>query len=77
MPWYAQVAICVDVIKNTSETKKSVHFERRLHYVRDLFRLHRVKIFLVGTFHMMADNMTKVVDRDKFFRCRNYQMKLL
>ena len=33
-------------------------------------------MFLTTTDKMMADNMTKVLDRDKFFRCRNYQMNV-
>ena len=26
--------------------------------------------------YMMADDKTKIVDRDKFFRCRNFQMNI-
>ena len=29
---------------------------------------------LVPTHRMMADGMTKVVDKDKFFKCRDYAM---
>ena len=34
-----------------------------------------IRLGLVHSTHlMMADNMTKVVDRHKFFKCRAYQM---
>ena len=42
----------------------------------DLYKylMKKITISLVSTHIMMADDKTKVVDREKFFRCRNYQM---
>ena len=37
---------------------------------------NRAKFFLAPTDKMMADGMTKVVDRHKFFVCRNYMMNI-
>ena len=55
-------------------TKKSAHVERWLMFARDLYLKNKIKMALVVTDDMMGDNMTKVVDRSKFFKCRNYQM---
>ena len=38
--------------------------------------MKKISISLVSTHKMMADNMTKVVDKTKFFTCRNYQMNI-
>ena len=65
-----------DIVRNPGVTKRSVHYERILHIVRDAFLQNQIRIFLTTTDKMMADNMTKVVDREKFFRCRNYQMNI-
>ena len=43
-------------------------------FARDLYLKNKIKMALVVTDDMMGDNMTKVVDRSKFFKCRNYQM---
>ena len=43
-------------------------------FARDLYLMKKITISLVSTHIMMADDKTKVVDREKFFRCRNYQM---
>ena len=66
----------VDIIKNPGVTKRSTHFERRLHYAREMYLHGRFVLHLVSTHDMMADGMTKVVDRDKFFKCRNYVMNV-
>ena len=66
----------IDIIKNPGVTKRSAHYDRWLHYGRDQFLKGRVKLFLTKTDNMMADNLTKVTDRDKFFKCRNYQMNI-
>ena len=57
-------------------TKRSTHYERQLHLARDAYLQGQIRIFLTTTDKMMGDNMTKVVDREKFFRCRNYQMNI-
>ena len=65
-----------DAIKNAGVTKNSVHFERWLHYARDLAMRNRVSVILVGTDVQMADDKTKVVDKRKFLACRRAQMNL-
>jgi hypothetical protein len=63
-----------DIIKNPGVTKRSATFERWLHYARDKYLHNQVKVFLTKTSTMMADDKTKALDRDKFLKCRAYQM---
>ena len=52
-------------------TKKSTHVA--LADVCDLYLTKAIGLTLVPTHRMMADGMTKVVDKDKFFN-RDYAM---
>ena len=65
-----------DIVVNPGATKQTVHFERWLHYVRDLYLRRKVRITLVTSEQMMADDKTKVVHKAKFFLCRKFQMNL-
>ena len=49
---------------------------RGAYFARDAYLHNKAKFFLTGTDTMMADSMTKVVDRTKFFVCRNYMMNI-
>ena len=66
----------IDIIRNPGVTKRSAHYERRLFFARDAYLYERMVPFLCPTDKMMADMMTKVVDKNKFFLCRNYMMNL-
>ena len=66
----------IDIIHNPGVTKRSVSFERWLFIPRDAHLANRAKFFLTTTGKMMADNMTKIVDKNKFFACRNFQMNI-
>ena len=63
-----------DTIKNPGATKRSNHLERWLHFARELYLRAAMRYGLVPTNLMMADNLTKPVDREKFFTCIEYQM---
>ena len=63
-----------DIVKNPGATKRTNHFDRWLHYARELYLRNALKIYLVPTENMMADAMTKATDRQVFFRCRAYTM---
>ena len=65
-----------DIIRHPGVTKRSVHFDRWLHFARDAYLHNRAKYFLGKTDKMMADGMTKVVDRNKFMICRSYMMNI-
>ena len=62
----------VDVIKFPGATKRTVHFDRWLHFARELCLMNKVEVFLVGTDDMMGDIFTKAHDKTKFLKCRNY-----
>ena len=66
----------IDIVRNPGTTKRSIHYERWLYFARDAYLHNKAKFFLTGTDTMMADSMTKVVDRTKFFVCRNYMMNI-
>ena len=61
-----------EVIKCPGATKRTVHFDRWLHFARDLYLKNKVEMFLVGTDDMMADIFTKALDKTKFVKCRDY-----
>ena len=65
-----------DIIKNPGVTKHSIHFERWIYLARDYYLHGKAKYLLTGTANMMADGMTKVTDKTKFFLCRNYAMNI-
>jgi hypothetical protein len=61
-----------DVIKYPGATKRTLHFDRWLHFAREMCLHNRIEIFLTGTDDMMADGFTKPVDKTKFLKCRDY-----
>ena len=62
----------VDVIKYPGATKRTVHFERWLHFARSMCMRNKVEMFLVGDPDMMGDIFTKALDKTKFLKCRSY-----
>lgn len=63
-----------DVIKCPGATKRTVHFDRWLHFAREMVLMNKVEMFLASTDDMMADGLTKAVDKTKFLKCRDYIM---
>ena len=63
-----------DVIKCPGATMRTLHFDRWLHFARQLVLMNRVEVFLAPTEIMMADGFTKPVDKLKFLKCRDYMM---
>ena len=57
-------------------TKHTAHFARWLHWARELYMQQKIEMILVEDSDMMADCDTKIVDRDKFFKCIKFQMNL-
>ena len=62
------------MIKYPGATKRTVHFDRWLHFARELYLRNKIEIFLCETDIMMADGFTKPVDKTKFLKCRDYIM---
>ena len=67
----------IDIVRNPGATKSSVHFERWLYYVRELFLRGKLQVTFQGTQLLAADDKTKVVFKSKFLYCRMKQMNLL
>lgn len=65
----------VEVIKYPGATKRTVHFDRWLHFARSLSLRNKIEVFHVLTDDMMGDIFTKALDKTKFIKCRNYLMK--
>ena len=63
-----------DVIKCPGATKRTLHFDRWLHFARELVLRNKAEVFLTPTDNMMADGFTKPVDKTKFLKCRDYMM---
>ena len=64
------------MIHNPGTTKRTAHYDRRLFFAREQYQNGRAIFYLVKTEKMMADIMTKVTDRAKFFLCRNFIMRI-
>ena len=76
MPTITDNKAAYDVIRCPGATKRTVHFDRWLHFARDLRLRNAIEVFLTDTNNMMADVMTKPSDKTTFFRCRKYIMNL-
>ena len=63
-----------DVIMNPGVTKHTAHFKRWLHWARERYLNGEIEIYLAPDEKMMADDKTKVVDRNKLFHCRAFQL---
>ena len=66
----------VDTIVNPGATKNSIHLDRWMHFVRELYLKGRIKMLLTTTDLMRADDKTKIVERKKFLYCRKMTMNL-
>ena len=60
---------------SSAATKRTVHFDRWLHYARSMCLRNKVEMFHVGTELVMADLFTKALDKTKFLKCRKYLLE--
>ena len=68
-----------DVVRNPGATKRTSHFDRWLHFARELYLKNAIKIYLTTTDKMMGDIMTNdqadgLTDKTTFLRCCAYIM---
>ena len=56
----------IDVAHNVGVSSKTKHFDRAMHYLRDLTQLKRVIPAFVKTDLQWADGYTKALDKSKF-----------
>ena len=58
--------------RDLADAKRTAHFDRWLHFARELYLKNAIKIYLTTTDKMMADIMTKPTDKTIFLRCCAY-----
>ena len=56
----------IDTAHNIGVTARTKHFERAIHYLRDLTQLKRILPCFVSTTNQRADGYTKSLDKSKF-----------
>ena len=57
---------CIDIAHDVGVSGRTKHFDRAIHYLRDLTQLRRVLPFYVNTDQQLADGYTKALDKSKF-----------
>ena len=76
MPCITDSKSAYDIIQNPGVTKHTAHFQRWLHWAREQYLMGVIDLYLAGTHDMMADDKSKAVDRNKFFKCREFQLNI-
>ena len=56
----------IDIAHDVGVSARTKHFERAIHYLRDLTQLRRVVPAFVNTLQQRADGYTKVLDKSTF-----------
>ena len=57
----------IDVAHDVGVSARTKHFDRAIHYLRDLTQLRRVLPHYVSTDMQRADGYTKSLDKSKYF----------
>ena len=58
----------IDIAMDVGVSGRTKHFDRAIHYLRDLTQLRRVLPFYVDTFQQRADGYTKALDKSTFLK---------
>ena len=56
----------IDVAHDVGVSARTKHFDRAIHYLRDLVQLRRVIPVFVRTHIQRADGLTKALDKSKY-----------
>ena len=56
----------IDVAHDVGVSSRTKHFDRAMHYLRDLVQLRRVIPVFVRTTLQLADGLTKALDKSKY-----------
>ena len=56
----------IDIAHDVGVSARTKHFDRAIHYLRDLTQLRRVVPVFVNTFQQRADGYTKILDKSTF-----------
>ena len=59
---------CIDIANDVGVSGRTKHFNRAIHYLRDLTQLRRVLPFYINTEQQCADGYTKALDKSKFVK---------
>ena len=57
---------CIDIANDVGVSARTKHFDRSIHYLRDLTQMRRILPFYVKTDQQLADGYTKSLDKSKF-----------
>ena len=63
---------CIDIANDVGVSARTKHFDRAIHYLRDLTQLRRVLPTFVRTNQQRADGYTKSLDKSAFIKWRSY-----
>ena len=56
----------IDIAHDVGVSARTKHFERAIHYLRDMTQLRKIIPFYVKTSQQLADGYTKVLDKSTF-----------
>jgi hypothetical protein len=59
---------CIDIANDVGVSGRTKHYDRAIHYLRDLTQLRRVLPSYVNTHQQRADGYTKVLDKSTFIK---------
>ena len=59
---------CIDIAHDVGVSGRTKHFDRAIHYLRDLTQLRKVIPVYVNTHQQRADGYTKALDKSTYIR---------
>ena len=66
---------CIDIAHDVGVSGRTKHFDRAIHYLRDLTQLRRILPFYVDTNLQRADGYTKSLDKSKFAKWASHVIR--
>ena len=63
---------CIDIAHDVGVSGRTKHFDRAIHYLRDLTQLKRILPTFVNTRQQRADGYTKALDKSTFLTWITY-----
>ena len=58
----------IDLAHDVKVSSRTKHFDRAIHYLRDMTQLRRIIPHFVSTTQQKADGYTKALDKSGYFR---------
>ena len=62
----------IDIAQDVGVSGRTKHFDRAIHYLRDLTQLRRILPFYVTTHDQRADGFTKPLDKSSFVKWSSF-----